>query len=102
MMHTPISFYRPEDNVSVREYVTKCVLSGNTCLRLAALDLGLCEMRTIEAENLGCVLGTERGKGSLFVSNSYPDQRGGRGKWEGGRLRTVTGGGGRVGQLWGT
>ena len=84
----------------------KCELSGNTCLRLEALDLGLREMRTIEAENLvsgsGGVLGTERGKGSLFVSNSYPDQRGGRGKWEWERLRTVTGGGGRVGQLWGT
>ena len=72
------------------------------------LDLGLSEMRTIEAENLvsglGRVIGTERGRGSRCDSNSYPHpgQRGGTGKLEGARLRTVPGGGGRVGRLWGT
>ena len=78
---------------------------GST-FRSTVSDVGLCEMRTIEAERqvrgLGRVIGTARGRESRFGSNSYPGQRGGMGRWEGARLRTVTGGGGRVGRFWGS
>ena len=68
MVHTPISFYCPEDKFSVRPYVlfeaycskevycSHMSAIGRT-FRSAVLYFGLCEMTTIEAENLVSGLG---------------------------------------------
>ena len=79
MMHTSISFYCPEDNVSVKEDILSLKPTQNvscphfnmctigSTFTSTWLDLGICEIRTIEA--------LKRGKSSHWIGSCNKGQK---------------------------